>query len=173
MNTKAELCPFMPVQKIIKNSGLELNYKCEDNFVFHYVDCECCRKQTLKTASRLQIQAFRTTFSISCFCSRVQTVLVFVVLFKLLPSVECFLLSQTLISNQVSLCLKEHFSLNLLFGENQPSRPNNYSSVVSPVHPYIIVDTKLIAYELTDGSANLLQLIFKANNCPSAQKDVA
>lgn len=63
MNTKAELCLSMPVQKITTNSGLELNYKREDNFAFHYVDCKCCGKQTLKAASRLRIQELGTTFS--------------------------------------------------------------------------------------------------------------
>lgn len=35
----------------MKNTDFQLNCKHDTNFVFHWVDCQCCGKQTLKTAS--------------------------------------------------------------------------------------------------------------------------
>lgn len=98
------------LEKITKNSGLELKYKREDNLVFHFVDCECCRKQTLKTAPRLQIQALRTTFSISHFLgSRLFLSLLFV---QATPICRMFPFISNTHSESSQLCLKEHFSLN-------------------------------------------------------------
>lgn len=164
MSTKVDR-PYVPVEKIMKNTDFQLNCKHDTNFVSHWVDCQSCGKQTLRRASGFKyrrsgqlptLPAFALEsrlFLLLLFCSSLS----FCSMFSCIPKTHFKL---------IQLILKGTFLLEPPIQTKSVIQMKKLS-IFGPLHPYMIMtqDTGGKGWFCQPSVAG-----FKGNNDPALRK---